>query len=108
VQIRGGMKYIARIRTMWRDIEDPVERSKFVLASYNAGSGHIKDAQKLAEKRGLNPKVWEDNVEAMVMNLGKREYYSDPVVKSGALRGTITYKYVRGIMARYEGYKAAF
>jgi membrane-bound lytic murein transglycosylase F len=108
VQIRGGMKYIARIRTMWRDIEDPTERTKFVLASYNAGAGHIRDAQKLAEKRGLNPKVWEDNVETMIMNLGKREYYSDPVVKSGALRGTITYKYVRGIMARYEGYKAAF
>jgi membrane-bound lytic murein transglycosylase F len=44
----------------------------------------------------------------MIMNLGKHEYYSDPVVKSGALRGTITYKYVRGIMARYENYKAAF
>jgi membrane-bound lytic murein transglycosylase F len=108
VQIRGGMKYIQRITTMWSGIADPVERNKFILASYNAGSGHIKDAQKLAQKHGLNPKVWDDNVEKMVMNLGKHEYYSDPVVTSGALRGTITYKYVRGIMARYESYKSMY
>jgi len=108
VQIRGGMKYIAKIHRMWSSIEDPNERLKFVLASYNAGAGHIQDAQRLAEKHGLNPKVWNDNVEKMVMSLGKHEYYSDPVVKSGALRGTITYKYVRGIMARYEGYKTVF
>ncbi|HLP54315.1 MAG TPA: transporter substrate-binding domain-containing protein [Fluviicola sp.] len=108
VQIRGGMKYIHKIDQMWKDIADPMERNKFILASYNAGAGHIKDAQKLAAKRGLNPKVWEDNVEKMVMNLGKREYYSDPVVSSGALRGNITYKYVRGIMARYASYKSVF
>ncbi len=108
VQIRGGMKYIDKIDKMWHDIADPMERNKFILASYNAGAGHIKDAQKLAAKRGLNPKIWEDNVEKMVMNLGKREFYSDPVVTSGALRGTITYKYVRGIMARYASYKSMF
>jgi membrane-bound lytic murein transglycosylase F len=108
VQIRGGMKYLAKLRKMWSGITDPVERDKFTLASYNAGHGHVKDAQKLAEKRGLNPKIWEGNVETMIMSLGKQEFYSDPVVKSGALRGTITYKYVRGIMARYEGYKAVF
>lgn len=108
VQIRGGMKYISRIRTMWSEISDPEERNRFVLASYNAGAGHIKDAQNLARKHGLNPYKWEDNVEKMVMNLGKREYYTDPIVKTGALRGTITYRYVRGIMSRYENYKTMF
>lgn len=108
VQIRGGMRYIAKINTMWKDIADPEERNKFILASYNAGAGHIKDAQKLAEKRGLNPKVWDGNVEKMVMNLGKHEYYTDPVVKTGALRGGITYRYVRGIIARYNSYKTMY
>lgn len=108
VQIRGGMKYIAKINTQWQDIADPKERNKFILASYNAGTNHIKDAQKLASKHGLNPKVWENNVEKMVMNLGKREYYTDPVVTAGALRGNITYKYVRGIISRYESYKSMF
>lgn len=108
VQIRGGMKYINTIRGMWKDIPDENERHKFMLASYNAGSGHIKDAQKLAAKRGLNPKVWDDNVEKMVQNLGKNEYYSDPVVENGAFRGSFTARYVRSIMTRYESYKSMF
>lgn len=103
-QIKGGFKYIARIRKIWQSIENEEERNKFILASYNAGPGHIIDAQKLAEKHGLNPKIWDENVETMVMNLGKHAYYTDEVVKSGAFRGSITIKYVRGITARYKAY----
>lgn len=105
-QIKGGFKYLDRISRLWSGIKNPEERLKFVLASYNAGAGHILDAQKLAEKRGLNPHVWEDNVEKMVLNLGKHAYYTDEVVKSGAFRGNITYRYVRSIVTRYESYKS--
>lgn len=104
-QIQGGYKYLDRIGKLWKGVKDPNERLKFVLASYNAGSGHILDAQKLAEKKGLNPHKWEDNVEKMVLNLGKHSYYTDEVVKSGAFRGNITYRYVREIIQRYENYK---
>ncbi|TSJ47864.1 transporter substrate-binding domain-containing protein [Fluviicola chungangensis] len=105
VQIQGGYKYLSRITKLWTAIKDDNERNKFILASYNAGAGHILDAQRLAEKKGLNPHVWENNVEAMVMNLGKHAYYTDEVVKSGAFRGNICIRYVRGITARYETYK---
>jgi membrane-bound lytic murein transglycosylase F len=105
-QINGGVRYIAAIDKQFRDIADKEERNKFILASYNAGSGHVKDAQKLAEKRGLNPRKWEDNVGKMLINLGKHEFYSDPVVKSGALRGTRTYNYVKAVIARYENFKS--
>lgn len=107
-QIKGGMKYINSIRALWKDIPDENEKHKFMLASYNAGSGHIKDAQKLAAKRGLNPKVWAGNVEKMVQNLGKNEYYSDPVVENGAFRGGFTARYVNSIISRYESYKSMF
>jgi membrane-bound lytic murein transglycosylase F len=90
---------------MWSDIMDVTERNKFILASYNAGSGHVIDAQRLAEKRGLNPHKWEGNVGKMMLNLGRHEYYSDPVVETGALRGTRTYNYVSKIMERYANYK---
>ena len=33
-------------------VTDPVEKIKFTLAAYNAGIGHIYDAQRLAEKYG--------------------------------------------------------
>lgn len=106
VQIHGGYKYLERISKLWSGIKDENERLKFILASYNAGSGHILDAQKLAEKKGLNPHLWNDNVEKMVMNLGKHAYYTDEVVKSGAFRGNITIRYVREIISRFETYKS--
>ena len=36
-------------------IPDSAERVRFVLAAYNVGLGHVKDAQQLAEKYGKNP-----------------------------------------------------
>lgn len=104
-QIKGGYKYLALITKMWLKIKDEEERNKFILASYNAGAGHIFDAQRLAEKNGLNPNIWDDHVEKMVLNLGKHAYYTDEVVKSGAFRGNITVKYVRNITDRYKLYQ---
>ena len=72
------------------------------MATYNSGRSHIEDAQRLAEKHGLNPKVWDDNVEVMMLNLSKKEYYRDPVVRSGAAKGTVTHRYIREIISRYE------
>jgi len=42
-------------------ISDKQERLNFILASYNAGLGHIYDAMALAKKYGKNNLVWKDN-----------------------------------------------
>jgi membrane-bound lytic murein transglycosylase F len=102
VQIMGGMKKISKDYNSWKQIPDKSQREKFTLATYNAGRGHIEDAQRLARKHGLNPLVWDDNVEKMMLNLTKSQYYRDEVVKNGALRGSRTYNYVRAIYARYQ------
>jgi hypothetical protein len=44
----------------------------------------------------------------MMLNLSKAEYYRDPVVKNGALRGAHTYRYVRKIYAQYLEWKTIF
>jgi membrane-bound lytic murein transglycosylase F len=105
VQIKGGFKYLNRIEKIWKNVNSIDERMKFMLASYNAGAGHIIDAQKLAKKHGLNPNKWNNNVETMCINLGKHEYYTDPIVKSGAFRGKFTANYVKKIFERYSTYK---
>jgi membrane-bound lytic murein transglycosylase F len=102
VQIMGGAKKLNSDFNSWSDIPDKLQRQKFTMATYNSGRSHIEDAQRLAEKHGLNPKVWDDNVEVMMLNLSKKEYYRDPVVQSGAAKGTVTHKYVREIISRYE------
>ncbi len=108
VQIAGGMRKLHKDFQCWPEIPDKIQRQKFALASYNAGLGHIKDAQRLAEKYGLNPKVWDKNVEEMVKNLSNREYYRDEVVENGAMRGAHTQKYVISVFSRYLSYKSAF
>ena len=104
-QIKGGMKFVAKLNNLYSNIPAGPERNKFILATYNAGTGHIQDARRLAQKKGMNPNLWENNVANIVLNLGKREYYGDPVVKSGSYRGRHTYHYVQKVLERYELYK---
>lgn len=101
VQIMGGMKKISKDFESWKEIPDVTQRQKFTLATYNAGRSHVEDAQRLAKKHGLDPMIWDENVEKMMLNLSKGEYYRDEVVKNGALRGSRTYRYVREIYSRY-------
>lgn len=104
--IRGGMQLLK-----WLDgrmalrVEDPDERLKFVLASYNVGIGHVLDAMKLADKNGKDPKVWDDNVDYYILNKSDPKYYNDPVVEFGYCRGEEPFHYVREILERYEHYK---
>lgn len=102
VQIMGGAKKLSADFEVWSDIPDKIQRQKFTMATYNSGRSHILDAQRLAEKHGLNPKIWDENVEIMMLNLSKKEYYRDPVVRSGAAKGMVTHRYVREIISRYE------
>lgn len=108
VQINGGMKKIANDIKSWSSIPDTGQRIKFALASYNAGRGHIEDAQRLAVKHGLDGNIWDNNVEKMLLNLSKQEYYRDEVVKNGSMRGTTTYNYVKKVYQRYIEWKAAY
>ena len=101
VQIMGGAKKLMADEKFWSSVPDPYQRKKFALASYNAGRGHIQDAVRLAEKHGLNHQKWDDNVEVMLLNLSKQEYYQDEVVRNGMMRGTTTYKYIHHVTERY-------
>ncbi len=100
-QIMGGSMKLKADEKYWSMVTDPLQRKKFSLASYNAGRGHILDAQRLAKKHGLNPNVWDDNVEQMLLNLSKQEYYQDEVVRHGMVRSRTTYNYVREVTERY-------
>lgn len=108
VQIMGGAKKLMADEKFWTDVTDDFERKKFAMASYNAGRGHIKDAQRLARKHGLNPHVWDDNVEKMLLNLSKQEYYQDEVVRHGMMRSKVTYHYVNEVMKRYFEWVAVY
>ena len=87
-----------------KSIPDSTERVKFVLASYNIGMGHVKDAQRLAEKYGKNKLVWDDNVDFFLLNKSSEKYYKDPVCRFGYCRGEEAYNYVSQVINNYEHY----
>ncbi|MCX4330659.1 MAG: transglycosylase SLT domain-containing protein [Muribaculaceae bacterium] len=106
--VRAAVSYLDDLNRMFESkVPDADERKKFILASYNAGQGHIFDAMRLAEKIGLDPQKWDDNVEKTVLMLANPQHYNDNVVKYGYLRGRETFDYVDRILKLYNLGKTA-
>lgn len=104
--IFAGVRHLKGLKDIWSErVQGDENQTMFILASYNAGSGHVEDAQRLARKYGKNPLIWRDNVEIYMQKLASPEYYNDPVVANGYCRGSEPYNYVRDILERFETYK---
>lgn len=102
--IYAAVRYIIKLTSHFQDIRDPRERQLFVLGSYNGGFFHIRDAMALAKKNGKNQYRWDDVAE-YVLKLSTPQYYNDPVVKYGYMRGQETYTYVSRIRVRWAQYR---
>lgn len=103
--VQGAVKFLKWLDGFWRErIDDDNERVKFILASYNCGAGHVRDAQRLTEKFGGNSQSWED-VSYWLLQESTQEYSTDPVVKFGFCRGLEPVNYVTHILERYDRYK---
>jgi membrane-bound lytic murein transglycosylase MltF len=89
--IHGGAKYMDQLMTRYfKDADfDPANRALVAFASYNAGPGNIAKMRKEAEKRGLNPDKWFNNVELV----------------TAEKIGIETTTYVRNIFKYYTSYK---
>ena len=101
--IAVAARHIQHLQQQFASIREPQERVKFVLAAYNGGLGHIRDAQSLARKHGGNANLWSD-VGYYVRNLSQPQFYRDPVVKHGYMIGSETYGYVQSIFDRWRQY----
>jgi membrane-bound lytic murein transglycosylase F len=75
-----------------------------ILASYNAGIGHVLDARRLARSEGANPNAWSD-VSRYLKLMSEPAYYELDVVKSGKFTGSSqTINYVEEVMRKYNYY----
>jgi len=92
--IVGGTRHIKQmIKFVPKEVEGE-NRLKFALAAYNIGLGHVKDAQKLAKKIGLNQNIWSD-LKRVLPLLSQKKYYR--TLKYGYARGAEPVKYVEAI-----------
>jgi membrane-bound lytic murein transglycosylase MltF len=89
--IHAGTKYMDQLMTRYfQDAKfDEVNRPLFAFAAYNAGPGNIARMRKEAEKRGLDPDMWFNNVELV----------------TAEKIGIETTTYVRNIFKYYAAYK---
>lgn len=101
--VAAATRLIRELDGKFNDIGDRMERIRFVLASYNGGAGHVRDAMALARKYGRNPQRWEE-VAPFVLRLSTPQFYNDPVVKNGYMRGGETVDYVERIGKRWQQY----
>lgn len=86
-QLEAGGKLLLHLdHDLPESISDSLERQKFVLASYNAGLGHVLETRIAAEKHGKDPNLWTDNVEFFCP---KQTFY-----------------FVKEVSKRYSHYKA--
>jgi membrane-bound lytic murein transglycosylase F len=102
--IAAATRYIAQLTRKFSDVSNPSERIKFVLASYNGGAHHVRDAMALARKHGVSPYHWND-VRGFILRLSQSDFYNDPVVKYGYMRGSETVDYVDRIWSRWYNYR---
>lgn len=103
--VRAGMKYLEWLHRKFEDKDiSPENMMWFTLAAYNAGLGHVYDAQDLAEEKGWDRRIWFDNVENAMLLLSQKKYYQK--ARFGYARGQEPYDYVRRIHARYRTYVA--
>lgn len=103
--IKGGTDYLKQLEQIWNSIPDFTQRIKFILASYNAGVGHVADAARLAEKNGYPKDKWDGSVEYFMLYKSNPRFYNDPVVKYGYCRGQEPFNYVRNIVRKYFDYQ---
>jgi membrane-bound lytic murein transglycosylase F len=96
--IRGGVKYLRKLYKSFDEAKDP-DRLYLALASYNVGRGHILDAQKIAEEKGLDPNSWS-SLEQVLPLLRYRKYYKNTTY--GYCRGTEPVRFVKRIRTYYD------
>jgi membrane-bound lytic murein transglycosylase MltF len=89
--IMGGTKYMDQLMTQYfSDAKfSQYDRPLFAFAAYNCGAGNIARMRKEAEKRGLDPNKWFNNVELV----------------TAEKIGMETTTYVRNIYKYYAAYR---
>jgi len=96
--IAGGVQYLRLLYDRFEDIPG-FDRMLFALAGYNVGYGHVRDAQKIATQKGLDPTKWSSLKQVLPL-LRYPAYYKH--TEYGYARGTEPVRYIRRILTYYD------
>lgn len=97
--IRGGTAYLERVVGKIPDRIPEPDRTWMALAGYNIGFGHLEDARRITEGRGLDPDRWAHVRDSLPLLTQERWYKG---TRFGYARGWEPVRYVDNIRRYYE------
>jgi soluble lytic murein transglycosylase-like protein len=100
--VKTGVRYLRQLDKMFSAATGR-DRLSLVLAAYNVGPGHVRDAQMLARRFGYDPNRWQDGIDLILPLLEQPAIYEQ--VPSGFAKGSDTVAYVHRILDRYHRYQ---
>jgi soluble lytic murein transglycosylase-like protein len=100
--IRTGVRYLERLDEMFAAARGR-DRLGLVLAAYNMGPSHVREAQTLARHFGLDPNVWYDSMTSMLPLLEEPQIYGR--LPSGYAQGSATVAYVERVLRRFDAHR---
>lgn len=102
--IRAGVTHLRQNLARLKG-ETPRDVLQLSLAAYNAGIGHLRDAQNLAMRMKKSSRRWSD-VKEMLLLLEKPEFYETATY--GYCRGSETAQYVDRVLDQYRLYERSY
>ena len=101
--ISAGVRYLVHLQKMFPNARGR-DRLALILAAYNLGPGHVRDAQLLAERFGYDANRWEGALEDILPLLEQPAVSAE--LPGGFARGNRGVDYVNRVMERYDRYRA--
>lgn len=103
--IRAGVRLLLVLEDRYRDLAaNRDELTKFTLAAYNAGSGHIQDCINHARHLGLDASFWQ-NVASAIPSMQNDSVLALGHIKHGEFYGRETISFVKQILATFNRYR---
>ncbi len=97
--ILGGAKYLVLLKDSLPDRIAEPDRTWLALAAYNQGIGHLEDARRIAQAKGMNPDSWADVKQTLpLLARGGFEQFT----KYGYARGGEAVIFVESIRSYYD------
>ena len=101
--IRTGVRYLKRLDALFAPAGGGRDRLALVLAAYNMGPAHVRDAQTLARHYGYDPQRWDNSMARILPLLEDPRFHA--TLPSGYAQGSRTATYVERILNRYERFR---
>jgi len=102
--IRTGVRYLQRLAREYARAPER-DRLALMLAAYNMGMAHVRDAQELARRFGYDPLRWDGAMDVMVSLL--EEPVVAQAVHNGSAQGRSVVAYVDRVLTRYGSYRGS-